>query len=154
MVVNSRRVFLVVGSRLLTSCTLSVVLIGCGGAALPETVRLTGQVTFDDGPCPASGTVYFTPVGASKGLPMRPATAEFGTDGMFSVKSFEGKEGLIPGKYLIRIDCWETPPNFDGKPVKSHVSSKYQNAETSGLEVTVEPGSKPRELKLKIQRES
>ncbi len=49
----------------------------------------------------------------------------------------------MPGAYAVSIECYETPPNKDGKPDKSYINEKYIVAATSGFELTVEPNSKP-----------
>ena len=67
--------------------------------------------------------------------------------------TFVDNDGLMPGTYRARIDCWETPPNLEGKPVKSFLPEKFQNAESSGWEIKVEPRSKPLVLKFDIKLE-
>lgn len=49
-------------------------------------------------------------------MPRRPATAEFGTDGIFHVTSFKKNDGLIPGKYGARIECWKANPATSSDP--------------------------------------
>ena len=113
-----------------------LLITGCG-SDLPRTIPVRGKVTFDGGPCPAAGTVWFLPVTAGEGSPLRPATAEFDTGGTFQAGTYNPGDGLLPGKYQVRIDCYQTPPNMEGKPVVSHVPPKYQNAQTSGWELEI-----------------
>src|SRR5690349_630988 len=57
---------------------------GCSGDQ-PITVPVSGHITFAGGPCPAEGTIVFSPVAVEKGLPRRPGTARFQSDGAFTV---------------------------------------------------------------------
>src|SRR5207244_1962164 len=121
-------------------CALLLLVIadGCGNR-LPQTVQVSGRVTFDGQAPPGPGTVYFLPQEAAKGFPSRPATGDFDRAGYFKAKTFEPDDGLMPGKYTMHVECYETPPNMEGKPVKSYVPSKYQSAATSGFELEITP---------------
>jgi hypothetical protein len=114
---------------LLTSC----------GSGLPQTVPVSGCITFDGQPPPAAGTVQFVPLEAAEGFPLRPASGAFGTDGEFEATTFEPGDGLMPGKYTLSIECWDQPPNMTGNPGKSHVPKKYQSPKTSGLTLDITP---------------
>lgn len=122
---------------------------GCGDE-LPRRVPVLGQVTFDGSACPAKGTVYFLPVEGAEGFPVRPATAEFGTDGQFRVATFDAGDGLMPGKYQMHVECYATPPNMEGKPVISHVPQKYQSALTSGFELEITADMRSKEVNLDV----
>ncbi len=124
-------------------------LAGCGNG-MPQTVKVTGKVTFDGKAPPGPGIVYFLPMEAAAGLPLRPATGDFGADGLYRTTTFEQNDGVMPGKYKIYIECWEQEPNMDGKPVKSHVPKKYQTADTSGYELDITKETKPKELNLDL----
>lgn len=113
-----------------------ILVAGCSDG-LPKTIHVTGNVKFDGGPPPGPGIVYFLPVEAAEGFPLRPATGDFGADGKYDVMTFKPGDGVMPGKYKIYIECWETPPNMDGKPVKSFVPQMYQNVDTSGFTMDI-----------------
>lgn len=132
---------------------LVLVLAGCG-SKLPQTVSVTGQVTFDGQPPPAAGIVYFLPVEAAAGFSSRPATGDFGPDGTFRATTFEPGDGLMPGSYQMHVECWETPPNMDGKPVKSYVPEKYQSAEASGFKVEITAEMRSQKLNLDVPTQS
>jgi hypothetical protein len=83
---------------------------GCDDSGLP-TVPVRGKVTFAGGPPPKPGSVAFAPITVAEGLPHRPGTANFGTDGEFQVTSFHENDGLIPGTYQASVDCWLKNPN-------------------------------------------
>jgi hypothetical protein len=125
---------------------------GCGHRG-PEVVPVEGTVTFGGGPWPKPGVLYFTIDAVAAGVPGRPAIADFNIDGRLTVTSFKKGDGLVPGKYKIGIECWETPPQM-GSPVKpkSYVPKKFQAANTSGLSVTVEPGQRLVKLDLDVPK--
>ena len=122
---------------------------GCG-SDLPQTIRVTGNVTFNGQPPPAAGSVYFLPLEAAAGFPSRPATGDFDTSGRFQAKTFEPGDGLMPGKYIMYVECWQSPPNMEGKPVKSYVPTKYQAAQTSGFSLDITPNMSAQDVKLDI----
>jgi hypothetical protein len=134
------------GFWLLVIC---LALSGCWNN-LPKTIRVSGRVTFDGGPPPAAGTVYFLPIEAGEGFPSRPAQAAFGPDGQFKATTFEPGDGLMPGKYLMTIECWESPPNMSGNPVKSYVPKKYQAPQSSGFQLDIAPTTKPQQITLDV----
>jgi len=140
---------LLLGSTAALVAILVVSLAGCR-SKLPQTVPVAGKVTFDGQPPPAEGIVYFLPMEAAPGFSSRPATADFGPDGAFRATTFEPGDGLMPGKYQMHVECWETAPNMDGNPVKSHVPQKYQNAETSGFAVEITTDMRRQEVNLDV----
>lgn len=118
----------------------STVALGCGSGT--GIVPVSGTVTFDGGPPPGGGTVWFTAVEPADGFPMRPATGDFGPDGKFAAKSHEPGDGLYPGTYKVYLTCWERPPVMGGPPPISYLPPKYQATTTAELDLVVEPGSK------------
>ena len=100
---------------------VSLLLVAGCSRDLPDMVEVRGTVTFDGGPCPAEGRIFFGPIKAAPGFSLRPAAAVFGTDGVYQVESFRNAAGLVPGRYEISIQCWEVEPDEDGKPGKSYV---------------------------------
>jgi len=125
-----------------TCCLLAVcclVLAGCGGSKL-DTVSVSGRVTYGGGDWPKPGVVYFTAVKAGAGSTLHPGSGQFGTDGRFTVKS-ANTEGLAPGEYTVKVECWEQEPSMDNpSAAKSYVPDKFRNAKTSGLTLTIKPG--------------
>lgn len=137
------RMLIVIGLLCLTGC----------GSGNPETVPVSGKVTLEGGPWPKPGMLFFTPIEEVPGFPMRPATADFDVDGLFrSATTYEAGDGVLPGKYRVRVECWEQAPNMEGKPVKSHVPSRYDNAATSGLEATIGADADPQRLSFNVQQ--
>ncbi|WP_439627821.1 hypothetical protein [Gemmata sp.] len=116
---------------------------GCGPSG-PQCVPVSGRVTLDGAKPPGPGTIYFNPESAAtEGSPLRPATGDFDAEGNYTAKSFVPGDGLLPGKYVIRVDCYKSPPNMEGKPVVSFLPPRYRNPNESGLTLAVEPGAPP-----------
>jgi hypothetical protein len=103
------------GTILLLAVLLAKVCTGCGKSGLPM-VPVSGKITFVGAPPPAAGSIAFNPISAQNGLPRRPGTAQFGTDGVFRVTSFKQNDGLLPGKYSARIECWKGNPATSSDP--------------------------------------
>lgn len=126
---------------------LMLVVAGCGGGNDLPIVPVSGTITFAGGPCPAEGTISFTPVSIEEGLPRRPGTAKFQTDGAFEVTSFEPGDGLIPGTYQAIINCWKAQPSSDNPSsyeTNNHVPRDYRP------EVVVAKDADSAEVKLDV----
>ncbi len=129
------------GQRLVWTIMLFVVNLLPGCSNSPQCIPVQGTVTVDGAKVPGPGFIYFTSdPDHTQGL-SRPGTAEFDAEGNYKVKTFMPGDGLLPGKYLLRVDCWQSAPNMEGKPVISFLPQKYQNASSSGLVLNVEPNS-------------
>lgn len=122
-----------------------------GCSSEPKCIPVTGKVTFDGQKPPGPGSIYFN-TDSTAGGSSRPGLAEFDAEGNYTAKTFTPGDGLLPGKYVIRVDCWKTPPNMEGKPVVSFIPDKYQDAAKSGLTLTVEPDSKPITFDIKLTK--
>jgi hypothetical protein len=133
---------MLVFTRLGLAVGLALLLVLCGCDSGPKTIPVSGKVTFNGGKPPGPGSIYFN-TDSQAGGSTRPGTAEFDADGNYTTKTFTPGDGLLPGKYVLRVDCWKMPPNMDGKPVVSFIPDKYQDAAKSGLTLTVEPNAKP-----------
>ena len=113
----------------------AMLLQGCSNS--PRCIPVSGTVTLDGGPVPGPGFIYFTIDSTGKEGVSRPANAPFDADGKFKATSFVAGDGLMPGHYHLRVDCWKTAPNMDGIPVVSYLPAKYRDASKSGLELIV-----------------
>jgi hypothetical protein len=56
----------------------------------------------------------------------------------------------MPGKYTMHVECWQSPPNMEGKPVKSFVPQKYQSAATSGFTLDITADMRTQEANLNV----
>lgn len=145
-------------SRVVWALGLSGALLGgCGTASESGLVPVSGRITLNGGPWPRPGKITFVPKGGD-GSKLRPASADFDTNGDFTVSSFDGNKGLYPGDYWISVECWEELPGManpnavkgeEGKkslvmsPGKSAVPKIYQSHETSKLSLKVESSGSP-----------
>ena len=65
------------------------------------------------------------------------ASATFDVDGSYRAQAFTNADGLVPGTYAVRVECWQTPPDeATGNPGVSFVPDDYQG------DLTVEPGGR------------
>jgi hypothetical protein len=110
-------------------------LLGVGGCSRSDhplaTVR--GTVTFDGGACPAPGRVIFQPQSATDGAPRRPGRGLFTEDGQFEATTFVEGDGLLPGTYLVEVQCDKGQPDM-------------RSADPFGDISFVAPGYKPQEI--------
>jgi hypothetical protein len=105
--------------------------LGCKRNELPL-VPVRGQVKFAGAACPAQGNVTFAPVEVEAGLPRRPGSAAFQTDGQFAVTSFQKNDGLLPGRYKVSVTCYSglpDPASSDPWGDVSYVPNDYQPQE-------------------------
>ena len=115
---------------------------GCGSRG-PEVVPVEGTITYGGGAWPRPGTLYFTPAEPAADLPRRPGYATFGVNGKFQATSFSSNDGLVPGRYRVGVESWESPPRMGKRPTpKSSVPAKFQSPATSGLELEVRSGQR------------
>jgi hypothetical protein len=134
----------------LTVLVFSALILTACGDNLPQTIRVSGRITFDGQPPPAPGSVFFLPTEAAEGFPTRPATGNFDKEGYFKATTFEPGDGVMPGKYVLSIESWEFQPNMSGNPGKSYVPKKYQSPKTSGFSLEITTKTKPQEIKLDV----
>jgi hypothetical protein len=132
-------------------CLLLVLgLAGCGKPTV-LTVPVQGRITYGGGDWPKPGMLYFAPIEPAANFPQRPGRASFSPDGNFRAMTFKEGDGLIPGKYRINIECWETPPSMDaGAPAaKSYVPAKFPSEKSNDLEIDV-PANRHEVIELKL----
>jgi hypothetical protein len=70
------------------------------GAAKAKTVPFTGKITVD-GKSPGLVKVQFLPKGSEGGV--RTAYADVKEDGSFSATTYVTGDGIVPGKYTVRV---------------------------------------------------
>ena len=119
-----------------------------------DTVPVYGRVTYGGGDWPKPGKITFAAVKATGAQGLHPGSADFGTDGRFSVVKSSQSEGLAPGEYTVTVECWETPPSMDNPGgEKSYVPVKYQNGRTSDLKLVIEPDKRKVEFNANVPKE-
>lgn len=114
------------------------VLSGCGSGGGPDTVKVTGIVTYNGAPV-SDASVTFTP---EKG---RPATGITDAAGKFSLTTFAKDDGAVPGMHKVTIapNASQIPP-MPGTPEaaasaagKPPFPPRYANLEQSGFSAEV-----------------
>jgi hypothetical protein len=134
---------------LIVAVSVVVSMLGCGKKGL-ELVPVTGKVTFAGGPPPAKGSIIFAPLSTPDGLPKRAGRADFDETGAFKTTSFKDNDGLIPGTYAVRIDCWMGHPSSDDPGSQerlNHVPKNYLPPE-----VKIEVGAPSVELTFDVPK--
>lgn len=118
---------------------LTLVMGGCGaGVDLERTVPVSGTLTYQGKPLEGY-KIVFHPSEEKQG-----ATAESGTGGAFQLGTNEPGDGAAPGKHKVSVifidEKMEGEPGkevFKKLTPKIKVPTKYQNPDTSGLEVEI-----------------
>jgi len=125
--------------RVLTSL-LFLSIQGCGSAdTLPETVPVSGTVTFEGDPVPF-GTIALYPLDDDIDNRGRPPMGEI-SEGAFRLTTFRLNDGAIPGRYKVLVDCHSGGPSPENPRGKTNwiVPERYAVLETSPLEVEITP---------------
>ena len=115
-------------SRLALLIATCLFAAACGGPDRPPTVKVSGKVTFDGASPPAAGTIYFNPITVAEGLPRRPGSGEFDSEGNYSVTSFEQGDGLVPGTYAVKIECWKVSSGYTNDVEESYIPRGFEPA--------------------------
>lgn len=105
-------------------CAMACLAIGCGPDR-PHMVPVHGTITFDGQPPPTDGAIYFAPLEVADGGARRPGRAMFDTSGRYRATSFETADGLVPGTYRVRVECWKTLPAM-GRGGESYVPEGFE----------------------------
>lgn len=128
----------------LTGSLLLVVLTaaGCGGKSedLPETVAVSGVVTYQGKPVPEA-TIMLYPVQGRK-----PASGRTDEEGRFSLTTFSQDDGALPGEHQVTVNAFQSTD--EGVSMKSSIPTKYSTPGSSPLKVTV--SEEQPELKLEL----
>lgn len=149
----------------LVSCSLTVLLTGCGSNPddeRPNRTPVSGTVTFNGEPVEGA-SISFVPVDQVNG---RSANGRTDATGLFQMGTFEGTDGVVAGEYNVIITKIESAeasqalpeddPNYDPNPKpqpppENLLPEKYASADSSGLTVTVEDGKEITDLKFDLQ---
>lgn len=132
-----------------TALALSLLLVaGCSsesgvGSERAKTVPFTGKITVD-GKAPGSVKVQFLPKGSEGGV--RTAFADVKEDGSFSATTYITGDGIVPGKYSVKVGSDGDSSSTDPAAMMSAVAGA--TIESVDIDVPAE-GLTDVELKLK-----
>ena len=126
---------------MLTAACLFGLVAGCGND-LPKTIPVVGKLTYNGQQMPGPGFITFTPIEVAEGSIRRPGRALFDESGVFEATSWNPGDGLAPGRYLLRIDCWQVEPTMQSPSGKSHIPERYNSLDKGGITVDVSPESR------------
>jgi hypothetical protein len=90
------------------------------------TVQVTGRVTFDGKPPPASCAVYFMPLDST--MKARPGIAVCDASGGFRAGSYNPRDGLLPGRYRANVRCLKSLGD-ETTAASSHVPAGFMGPE-------------------------
>jgi hypothetical protein len=134
---------------------LSVILlsVGCNHSTISGLVPAQGKVLFDDVPIDGVNIVFTPQPGSASD---RFATAVTKNNGTFTLET-NGYKGILPGQYNVTLSKMtatskisseeEEKLSIAGKPIPEpdvvyHIPWKYENAQTSGISITIDKKGK------------
>ena len=131
----------------------SLFMLGCQESiSTTETVPVAGKITYGGGEWPRPATISFVVEEAAAGMPLNSGSAELAPDGIFKASTFAPNDGLVPGKYLINLECWESNPADSPTPPASLIPEKYRRGMNSGFRVEVPAGKTPVRVEFDVPK--
>lgn len=145
--------------RLAVACVL---LSGCGGSDVPETIPVEGTVKLDGNPVEGANVGFYPKSGG------RPAMGRTDRNGHYTLSTFAARDGAIPGEHTVVISKvtirrTETSknglsesarmgdPEFERARTQYLIPEKYSMAAKSGLTADVKPQCGPIDFDLTSQ---
>lgn len=131
---------------------------GCGGdSSLPKTAKVRGIVSYKGKPL-SGGQISFIPeAGSESAKSGQPASSQIGTDGSFSLTTFNTGDGALIGAHKVIVskrsgDTTRNQPKADGTidytVPKAEIPTKYESVDKTPLKYTVE--DKSNEFKIEL----
>lgn len=137
----------------ITGCFVSALLLmatlpGCGGdSSLPKTAKVRGTVNYKGKPL-SGGQISFIPEAGSEAAQSgQPASSQIGTDGSFTLTTFNTGDGALIGAHKVIVskrgsDTSRNQPKPDGTidytVPKAEIPEKYEKVDKTPLKFTVE----------------
>ena len=122
---------------------LVVTCCGCSGSGV---VPVTGKVVFGNREIPAVCRLTFVPVedGSTEGG-IRPNGATMQADGTYRMTPYQGVEGLVPGRYTVRVSYFDLKPGGDPQRENDWIEHKFE-----ADELVIEAGSRAVEYDVQV----
>ena len=114
---------------------LLLVILFVNGCSDSPVVPVSGTLTFADRELPEVCRLSFLPQDTEGGI--RPGAGTMEPDGSYQLTPYKGVEGLLPGRYAVRISYFDLKPN--GNPDRE---SDWKEYAFEAEDLVVEPGSK------------
>ena len=148
--------------RVLVLTASTAFLHGCGGDGTTQARSSIGEGHYHGQPV-TKGVVSFVPTGGPGADTGQTATGEIGTDGSYSLTTFDSGDGAVLGEHTVLVNSREEDvaiqghgmpiPDAQGKlkinAAKSLVPDTYSTVGKSPLRYTVKEGSKTNNIELK-----
>jgi hypothetical protein len=108
-------------------CAATLVVATSGCRENLGTIPVKGQVTFAGKPPGTPGYLFFVPVleGSANDGHRRPGSALFLGDGRFCASTYRHHDGLLPGRYQVRVDCAAGGDGHDHAAARSLVPEGF-----------------------------
>jgi hypothetical protein len=126
--------------------TIAASTAGCSGDAL-GTVPVSGKVSFVGRERPKVCRLFFEPNEVSGAIRTSIATVE--ADGSYRVKAYQSSNGLVPGKYQVRVSYFDLKPGGN-----SAIESDWIEYKHDAGELVVESGSSGVEHNIEVPKRS
>jgi hypothetical protein len=128
---------------------------GCKDADHADLVPVTGTVTLD-GKDLANATVWFTPVGETKG---QGGTGVTDASGKYTLQGPRGQAGVSAGDYKVVISKRVMPDGSPGpagvgaedSPARQTLPARFSDVQATELQARVAPGGAPIDFPLKTR---
>lgn len=108
---------------------------GCGSKS--PVIPVTGKVTFTNRDPPEVCRLNFLPLDSAEGIKVRPNGAEMQADGSYIMTKHLGVEGLLPGRYAVRVSYYDLKKG--GNPERD---GDWKEHTFDAEEITVDPNAK------------
>lgn len=116
----------------------------CGCSRSPV-VPVHGAVTFASRDVPEVCRLSFVPTDTDEGVAIRPNGATMEANGKYRLTPYKGVEGLLPGRYSIRMSYFDLKRNGNPDREADWIEKTYDAGE-----LVVEKGSRAIEHNIEV----
>ena len=121
--------------RVSTGLLMLLLVAGCDKDAGPETVVVTGTVTYQGNPVEL-GRITFQPQDPDGA---RPAVGQIKAGGTYALSTYAAGDGVKPGNYTVLIESYRGGPTPEDPRGQKEwlIPAKYSSAESSDLTASI-----------------